>query len=173
MNIIEEIKKHPAVWFLGAMIGAFLAGISSYEFFLKVTQLDTVQKNAYVLKEEIKKKYIDKKACDELKNAYEKLKKSNSAVILKPTWLIKNTSLPILSGQITIRIEEIDGNFDRVLLQVDTQQIKVKKIVLKEGERRAFKFKNDEYIITLLDAKFPKYSFEDSGSAYITIAKRL
>ena len=97
MNLIDQIKNHPAVWFLGAIVTGFLAGIATYEGALALTGREII---STAEKESAKSNLDDKNA--EIQHLNEKLKIADQEVKNKPKqrWL----TLTDLQGLRSLRV---------------------------------------------------------------------
>ncbi len=70
-NIKETLEKNLVIFFLSAIFMGYAAGFGSYQAILEVAKLDTVQRDAYVLKSNIVGSLIKNEALQQIEHLIE------------------------------------------------------------------------------------------------------
>ncbi len=77
MSLKARIEESPWMYFLGAILGSFIAGISAYDFILRVAKLDVVRQGTYILQEDVRQKYVPLETFTKVDQELREIRKAN------------------------------------------------------------------------------------------------
>ena len=80
MNLDEKIKNNLAIWFIGALVAGFAAGVTTYKTILEIAKLDVVQEGLYIMRDELSENYVTRNEFESLNQQYLLLLRENQHV---------------------------------------------------------------------------------------------
>jgi hypothetical protein len=157
MALKEQVANHPVVWFLGALVAGFSAGLGAYQGILEIAGLDVISEERLAQVESIEQ--------DTTSSA------PNSNVTLEAEWINLNTPQPILSAQVLIEPVQVQEALREAEIALDVPGRGADTLHLRVGDRASFDFQGQGYWLYLLSVDASPLS--DIRRVQLTVARKL
>jgi len=149
MSWKQKIEDHPLVFFFSILVTGFCAGLGAYHSLLSIANLESIQKNTYVLKDELKDNYISKEKHVELATQL-KQENQNYEKNLKLNYVVKS-KYDSLVKQLKAKSQELSelhtqlNSFTKKLIAQRHQFAQEKKVVENREKELTKKIAQEEW----------------------------
>lgn len=130
MSLKQRIEESPVIYFLGALVTGYLAGIGTYDAILRIAKLDTVRQGAYMLQKDIDRDYVRRSeapvaptsTCPTIAGDWHYQTPEGIPLILSQTGCSVYGTYETPQRKYTIKAEYLNGAFHGNLLKIPKMQ---------------------------------------------------